>query len=190
MKLILLNSPPRSGKDTAARALADLMPGRTVNLKLSRFLKEATHGLYGLIEATGEVAAHDRFETTKDWPRDEFLRLTPRQAYIGVFENYLKIMHGEDILGRMLAPELARFRSNPIAVCVVTDVGRQEDVNALVPMAGEANTLLVELDREGTSWDTRKRVEFPGVRRVIIENNSTTDELKARLEAVWDWRSQ
>jgi len=111
MKILLLNGPPGSGKDHAARVIRDRYFGRVAITKFAKVLKERTHALYGLgetdpVEGTFKPYAHDEYENVKDTPLDEFLGLTPRQAYIGVSERYFKPMHGEQVFGKLLEPEL------------------------------------------------------------------------------------
>lgn len=130
--LILLNGPPRCGKDTSAKILRSLIPGAW-DFKLSRRLKEMTHGLYGIganIQGRWHwPAPHDWFEKRKDEPLPEFRGLTPRQAYIHVSEKYVKPVHGEGALGTWLAEEIAR---NPPAVATVSDSGFRAEAERLV----------------------------------------------------------
>ena len=130
--IILLNGPPRCGKDTSARMLQSLIPGAW-DFKLSKRLKEMTHGLYGIganVEGRWHwPAPHDWFEKRKDEPLAEFCGLTPRQAYIHVSEKYLKPVHGEGILGTWLAADIAE---NPPAVATVSDSGFRAEAERLV----------------------------------------------------------
>ena len=103
-KIILLNGPPRCGKDYAGNLLTG--PGARV-AKFAHVLKERTHAAYSILHR-GQPAPHDWFETTKDEPCGEFLGRTPREAYIAFSEQFMKPLHGVDIFGRLLLAELAK----------------------------------------------------------------------------------
>src|SRR5690349_14966217 len=86
-RLLLVNGPPRSGKDTVGAILREFFPGSIYETKMAKALKERTHALYNLLDPeTGRALRHDAFELVKDQPRDEFRGLTPRRAYIAVSE--------------------------------------------------------------------------------------------------------
>lgn len=145
MQIILLNGPPRSGKDTSAAHIRTLLGSR--DYKLSKRLKEMAHGLYGVLAPVDDfgrrcIAPHDWFEAKKDAPLAEFRGLTPRQAYIAVSERYVKPVHGGDSLGRWLAGDLAR--DNP-PVATVSDSGFRPELEALVRAFGAPSFLLVRL---------------------------------------------
>ena len=101
-RIIFLNGPPRSGKDYAGNFLKDEMPHAFV-AKFAAILKERVHTIYGLECELGLVRPHDFFEDYKDEPLDEFEGLTPRAAYIGFSERYIKPMHGDKQFGIWLA---------------------------------------------------------------------------------------
>ncbi len=85
-KIILVNGPPRSGKDTIGQLLCQRLP--LVLDKFARKLKEAAHALYGMPELP-----HDHFEACKDTPLEQFFGKSPRQVYIAVSETYFKPLH-------------------------------------------------------------------------------------------------
>lgn len=170
MTLFLLNGPPRSGKDTAARLLGQLLgEGTTTHAKLAKVLKERTHALYGLIGADGRPWDAGSFEARKEEPREEFLGLTPRQAYINVHELYLKPMHGPRILGDLLIRDLERSGSWTPHLAV-SDAGDDQQCLPLVERFGAENTVLVHLDRIGCQWDNRRRFVLPGIRTIQVDN--------------------
>jgi hypothetical protein len=190
--LILLNGPPRCGKDTAGEILAKRI-WRARTAKVSAELKRMTHRLYGVRGRQSSpfepavYAWHDHFEASKDEPRAEFLGLTPRKAYIAVSELLLKPLHGEDALGKMLARSI-----HPEGVLIVTDSGFRAEAEPLVAMAERA--MLVHVHREGCTFDGDSRDYWNwraphGPERSTIEvvNPGTLDGYERVLEGVIEW---
>jgi hypothetical protein len=181
--LILLNGPPRCGKDTAGEILAKRIPyARTA--KVSAELKRMTHRLYGL---RPELIQHDAFEASKDEPYEGFLCVTPRKAYIAVSELLLKPLHGDDALGKMLARSI-----HPEGVLIVTDSGFRAEAEPLVALA--ARTLLVHVHREGCTFEGDSRDYWNwraphGPERSVLEvvNPGTLDGYERVLEGVVEW---
>ena len=182
-KIILLNGPPRCGKDYAGNLLTG--PGARV-AKFAHVLKERTHAAYSILHR-GQPAPHDWFETTKDEPCGEFLGRTPREAYIAFSEQFMKPLHGVDIFGRLLLAELAKHEDDLV---IVTDSGFREEAEVLVKHYGAHNVRHVRLHREGRTFsgDSRGYIDLTdlGVDPIDVDNNSTGEELAQTLEAILD----
>jgi hypothetical protein len=197
--LILLNGPPRCGKDTAGALLAERIEsdGSVVwTEKVSRILKERTHALYGQVDRAGAPLPHDYFEQRKDAPLPEFLGRTPRQAYIAVSEKYLKPLHGEDVLGRMLADDIAKTLNDPAypkpRAVIVTDSGFRAEVEPLAAMA--ERVLLVHIHREGFTFEGDSRDYWnwraphgPERNTIEVVNPGTREGYARVLETVVGW---
>ena len=180
MTLILLNGPPRSGKDTVANMLCSMLP-ETSHWKLSGELKARTHAVYGVDRRDPE-----EFERTKDQPSLLFLGLSPRQAYIEMHERYLKPVHGPRILGELLLKNIMRsFPLEETENIVVSDAGDVEQCMPLVEAWRPKNTILVHLNREGCTWDNRVRFTLSGVRTVTLENSCDLPTLRSKLQAMF-----
>ena len=147
-KLVLLNGPPRCGKDTVGQMLVERLPGYRVD-KFARKLKDLCHCLYGICGLP-----HSHYELCKDEPRAEFLGLSPRQVYIGLSERYFKPMHGLDVFGRML---LEDYRSFDGPGLIITDCGFNDEVPPMIEHFGAASTLLVRLRRDGRDFSGDSR---------------------------------
>ena len=143
MKLLLVNGPPRSGKDTVGEIVLDLY-GATV-VKFSAILKNQTHALYGLTGEGGKPLHHSHFENCKDTALEAFMGLTPRQAYIEVSERYMKPVHGIDIYGKLLAQSIAGERG----VVAVTDSGFVEEAQRLARDTSPSEMLNFHINRPG-----------------------------------------
>ena len=107
-KILLLNGPPRSGKDT----IAEYLEGHGWHHgKFSKVLKERTHALYGMIDCP-----YDAFENVKDENLSVFFGITPREAYINTSEMLMKPVHGDDIWVRIFIQELEKVKKDYIVV--------------------------------------------------------------------------
>jgi len=161
-RLILLNGPPRCGKDLASEILCSYLGG--VPQKISKELKERTHAFYGLVGLDNKPVRHDYFETEKDTPQECFFGLTPRQAYIAMSENYIKPTHGDSWLGNVLARNIQRWDGmlRQERTHVVSDSGFRGEAEELVRAFGAENVLLVRISRPGYDFthDSRSYIDL------------------------------
>jgi len=148
---VLFNGPPRSGKDTAADYILQHAPFGH-KLKFSDTLKSGTHALYGLDTYV------NKYEDCKEQPHEDFLGLTPRQAYIDVSEKFMKPQHGKDVFGRILAQRIKRSDANLI---LVPDSGFLDEALPVIDLLGIENVLLLRIKRGGTSFANDSRSYWP-----------------------------
>ena len=176
MTLFLINGPPRSGKDSAATCLAQLLLGYSLShWKLADELKVRCHAMYRLTDSTGRPWRAEFYESNKEVPSDDFLGLSPRAAYIAFHERYLKPVHGPRILGELLVENMSRSLYFDSKYLVVSDAGDAEQCAPLLELCGADHTVLIHLSRAGFPWsDNRVRFDLPGVRTVEVENPGTT----------------
>lgn len=168
MKILLINAPPRAGKDTLGRAIverADKEKADEVWTAIRKFafeLKTATHRLYGIQPGGHPWHGAEQFENSKDIPNDKFFGLTPRQAYIAVSEKLMKPMHGKDIFGKLLANSMAA-NAGIEDLSIITDSGFVEEAQVLIDRFGVDNVVLVQLHREGFDFsnDSRSYIKLP-----------------------------
>lgn len=151
--LVILNGPPRAGKDHAARAIAGaLFPrsssylGRPVEIRrISDELKNYTHARYGL-----KGIAADHFESTKDVPSPHFAGLTPRQAYIETSETDIKVRFGESALGDFMAESLlAQAESgdaDPATLYLLPGAGCWPEVEPVAALFDPDRILLLRIE--------------------------------------------
>lgn len=160
--IVLLNGPPRSGKDTAFRAIKKFMP-YAQELKFTSYVKQETHRLYG-IECEEET-----YEILKDVPLPEFKMLTPRQAYIKRSLE-LRSEYGEDVVARNF---VSRLRKAPSPFIVNSDIGTDLEAELVLSEVGPLNILCLQIEREGHSFasDCRSYVNLKGVDCRRIRND-------------------
>lgn len=182
MKVVLLNGPPRCGKDTAARALTTLFRS-AVRIGFADHLKVATHAAYGLFDDDGRPLPYAYFETVKDEPTSKFFGLTPRAAYIAHSETYMKAHHGQRVFGTLWC-RAARRAEAPIVV--VPDSGFSEEASEVVDNFGARNVLLIRIERPGCTFagDSRSYIGLPSVTQHQMVNSLTPVAFGLAVETV------
>lgn len=175
-KIILLNAPPRAGKDTAAIYIADKY--YFTHLKFAGILKQRTHSLYGFNDQP-----IDFYEDCKDTPHDDFLGLTPRQAYINVSEKYFKPIHGQDVFGHFLKKEILSSSSNYF---IISDSGFWNEAQVLIDTFGVDNVYLIRIAKNNCSFDndSRSYIFLKNVYTEVIENNSTIYSFYLQIDKI------
>ena len=179
-KVILLNGPPRCGKDTLAEAMWNFNPS-VFQEKFAAPLKEHAPQLYG-------VSRHDwknNYDTPaqKDMPQSVFLGKSARQIQIALSETFYKPLHGSDVFGRLLVSRVSRLPklSGGPRIVVVSDSGFRDEAEAVVNHFGAEHTFLVRLYRTGSSYDGDSRgyirLADMGVREIEYSNQSGVDVL-------------
>ncbi len=153
-KIILFNSPPGAGKDFSALVVLRNFKNAVMD-KFARILKERTHALYGFPDRDMYY-----YEDCKEIPNDDFLGLTPRQAYINVSEVYFKPVHGKRVFGELLAKELDKSDSDIIAI---SDSGFVEEAEVLIEKYGANNVKLIRIHRDECDFsnDSRSYITLP-----------------------------
>ena len=177
-RVVLLNGPAGSGKDALAHMLVDNLD--FCHLKVTGNHKERVHALYGMPDA-----GYDYFEGHKDEKRPEFYGLTPRQAYIRVWEDYFKPMHGENFLIDELISDIDNSEYERF---VVSDIGFDRECKALINYYA-LDSGVFKIMRPGIQYDmndTRSYVSSSAVElkvsaqpggkapSVVDQNRSTT----------------
>ncbi len=191
MRLILLNGPPRSGKDTALGIIAKnekaLNLGMVRHIMMAEPLKDACHSFMGTRPENDKAKDLSMPFTEKTW----------RQFYIAMSETCAKPFFGVDIFGRIAAEQM----NNPTHTYVVSDAGFHEEVVPMVRKAGGRNTLLVNLSRPGTSFanDSRGYLHVDHIERLTnsrveqcqIDNRHTLEMYEAELVMrIEQWRTK
>ncbi len=167
MRIILLNAPPRAGKDTVANIICSAYP-KARHLKLSYNLKNICHKIYNLDVKT------EHFDDKKDIPSKVFLGKTPREIYIQFSELYMKAIHGENIWYKLLYKEIMNDKKSDIFV--ISDLGFQKEYDNFLQDFGEMVSL-IKISRDGCDFknDSRGYVEGKGKIYELTNNSSLCD---------------
>ena len=179
-KIILLNAPPGAGKDFAANYLANNINNCKLD-KFARVLKERTHALYGFPNRSWNY-----YEDCKDVSNKDFLKLTPRQAYINVSEQYFKPIHGKRVFGELLLQDLQKCSEEIIAI---SDSGFLEEAEVLIEKYGEDNVLLIQIHRDGYTFkgDSRDYILLDQCKSHWVINEGDKTFATTILDLVLDW---
>lgn len=188
MKIILLNGPPRAGKDTISDIIAHEYGCGSAQLKFAQALKEGVHALLGLRDEFDFPLAHDAFEDRKDEPLDEFFGLTPRAFYIEASENLMKPVAGNTAFGRILARRIEALEEAQPEVVLVSDSGFRAEAEELVNRFGADAITLVRVRREGHDFtgDSRSYINLSdlGVETLDVWNDGDVEDLYPALHEV------
>jgi hypothetical protein len=146
MKTILLNGPPRSGKNTAANMLADVLTNSAI-IGFSHHLKRMTHGVY--FGRDGWEMDPDAFDGCKDVPQPMLSGMSWRQAYIFYSEKVIKPLHGKEWFGSQF---VKAAQASGADIVVVPDSGFVQEAERTVREFGAANVRLCRLYKDGCSF--------------------------------------
>lgn len=201
-KIILLNGPPSSGKDTAAKHIRQLAqhdtiharepfrdglgvpyPGTRVALdRLSMPIKRAFAATMGLpITDDGDVQP---WESQKEVPIPDF-GISYRQWQIDFSESFLK-KYNPAIFGILLAHQIERRFTKGIAnLMVIPDAGFQIEIDVLYQIFNPADILLVRCHRPdfGFQGDSRSYVRAPAGCATFDPINELQHEYLGQIEA-------
>lgn len=158
MVVILLNGPPRSGKDTLANYI-EKKYGFT-HLQIKEILVQTTVKLFDISRELWD----DKYESHKEVKLDylsifrggpfagETFKFTPREALIYVSEHVLKPVYGEGIFGKVIANRIEKDENY-----IISDSGFDKEVIEIVEKVGEKNVFLIKLSRRGHSFANDSR---------------------------------
>ena len=173
--IILLNGPPKSGKDTAAEFVVKHV-NRTTHYKLSRPLKQAVHRIFDI---SGEMVKH--FEANKEAISPHLLGTSYRKAQIDVF-HMLESEFGGDVLARLFIRYLKK--NDASKHIVVSDCGRTPEAQALVSHFGRDKVAIIGLYRPDCSFegDIREYVKTNCERHATIDNEFDLDIFEEQVK--------
>lgn len=175
MKIILLNGPPRSGKDTAAKYIVDKYKAR--HYSFANVLKSGCHAFLGLSNNP------NTYESCKDTPLPEFMGYTPRQFYIKFSEECIKPVFGKDFFGRCFVNWIDNNVFDDKTI-IISDCGFNSEVLPLLNRFGAHNISIIQLERGGFDFrnDSREYVSPPNVKIHRIVNNGSHEEFYERID--------
>jgi hypothetical protein len=174
--LIMLNGPPRSGKDTAAKIIMKYLDS-VKHYKLSRPLKNGVLEIFGINHS-------DRLylEEFKDEPAAMLLGDTYRKTQIDLYLHLEKV-YGGKILAQLAILNLNANRTTKHVV--ISDAGKTEEAQMMIAQYG--NTCrLIQLKRPGCTFDNdiREYVDVKCEKQVWIDNKYDLELFDAQIRKV------
>lgn len=179
MKIILLNGPPRSGKDTASLAIEEFLdvsnlpviheklawPNKAAFAAVWRARMDEDFNVEFYEEHKGEIVPE--------------IGVSFRQFQIDFSEAFMKPRYGQNIFAKLLVGRIMRDRISDNQFVVVSDCGFQIEVDALIASQLFTDVLLIRCRREGCTYegDSRQYVYLngkPGV-ECDLQNSGTLD---------------
>lgn len=152
MYVVGFNGPPRSGKDTAARMLREVVESRhdipVMEASLSMPLRRIAYAMCGW---SGEFDGPD-YEAFKERFFPQFGK-DGRHVMIDVSESFLKQVYGQAIMAEMLIFDIGNFDG----LLLIRDYGFQCEAAPLQATFGTRNVYCVQVQRPGTSFDNDSR---------------------------------
>lgn len=198
-KVILLNGPPSSGKDTAAIILSNfiggkssrssLTPYRVRMLKFADPLKRAAHALYGIPQSC-EYFEREFGNIWKNEPQAEFFGEKPRDVYVGLSEDFAKLRNGgKRHFGKIAARSVSLEKHDNCFI--FSDSGFAEEAIPVIEAAGIANVIVYQLERPGCNFSSDSRgyiareliQQFPKLRVQEIPNIGDKMLFRTMLQA-------
>lgn len=173
MRVILLNGPPRAGKDTIGEMLVQSIP-RTVAVKFAQPIIDYMFKVHGI--RMSDVA--------KDEAHPNLCGRTPRQVAIHYSEKMCKPLFGQDYFGHEAVKQMQKLPKG-IDTAVFTDSGF---VNEAVPVLKAATSMMVvRIHRRSCTFHGDSRSYWPvwpsGVAKEVEFDNDAED-LKALMTKV------
>ena len=174
--IILLNGPPRSGKDTAGHYLHTRYG--FYREKFAQPIRDWACLFFGIADSEIEDLKHVEMLGGR----------TLRQWMISYSEDFLKKNGGPYIFGELLLNRLEPGNvGNTIGAIAtkvaITDSGFREEGEVVVNHYGRENVHLIQIHRPGCSFkgDSRSYIELPGIEPIIIHNDGNIWDFKRKL---------
>jgi hypothetical protein len=157
MKIVIMNGPPGSGKDEATNYIVTKYH-TAFHFSFKRRLVDLTQALYG-------VSKWDWFNwytrEGKELPRAELGGKSCREALIFVSEKVVKPNFGSQYFGKQEANFISFALERDYDIAVSSDGGFQEEVYPLIDKFGKENIYVIQLHRDGCSYENDSRNYLP-----------------------------
>lgn len=181
-KIFLLNAPPRAGKDTAAAHLVEYFGGELV--KFAAPLKRGAAAIF----CGGDKALFDSYDTPekKDTKCEQFLGKSCREVQINISEKFMKLIHGTEVFGNLLAKEI---ENSPQELFFISDSGFAPEAEVLAQKFGAENITLIRIHRDGYDYsgDSRSYINLDHLAITtydVINPNDDVNTFFSRLREI------
>ena len=176
MRTFLLNGPPRVGKDTAGKLLAQMLGGTTA--KFAAPLKMATHAMMAMLRGDKRIAPVEHYDDCKDEPHEDFFGRTPREVYIEVSERLCKPLFGDGFFGDLMIQRLDALTEKGVTDVVITDSGFEAEAEAV--KAYSKVSYVLQMHRDDLDFEGDSRGYLAGYDSAV-NNSGNTASLRTSL---------
>lgn len=184
-KIVILNSPPRSGKDTTADGLV------LNNLWYIAYFKKHLIHLALTVSGVSVEDWDERYQEQKDLPWHLLGGLSQRQFLIKISEDWVKPTFGAEYFGNFLVADINKGSQLNDNVFIIPDGGFEEEVIPLIRFFGEENILILQWGRGGRTFknDSRDWIRgFPSITQPLPKNNGYIQDHINRVEGcILNW---
>lgn len=156
MKIILLNGPPSSGKDTVALWLGKYYYDNGFNVITEKFakpLKGMAAGLFGWEVSSPE---YDYYFETREGKAEIIpgTDITYRQLLIDISEDFIKPRFGKEAFGKLMVQRIIDkiSKGSNLEYVVISDCGFIEEVRPLLDYFDPFNIHVIHLYRDGATF--------------------------------------
>ena len=183
--LIIMNAPPRAGKDTLSGYLVTELRENSQNIHHVGFKS----GLEMVVKAMLQVAGISwaqweiLYEKHKDEPLEALGGMSPRQLYIHASETLMKPIFGKSVFSnyllRICETHQRQAYRNTQCVFLCSDGGFAEELKTVVH-GFQGKVFVLQWESEGCSFSNDSRcklnpIDFPTVQFVQLPENYRDD---------------
>ena len=180
-RLIFVNGPPRSGKDTFFDVASEF------GGVLYKMTEPSDLALKAFLRLTDEEYKVWREERKSDlYIKGNIIGVAFRQLLINISEEFAKPSLGNSVFGELAVPRVLELLGQDSVV--ITDCGFQDEVRPIIrevhAQSPETEIHAVKVFREGCEWDSREEVNFKefGITAYSL-HNIDLDHYKAMVRA-------
>lgn len=169
-RVVFINGPAGSGKDTAATILVREYEAR--HYKMAWPLKKALGAFFDL----NHEQYNELFETpAKEQPAPLLYNDVPRQALISLSEEWAKQRYDNTVFGRLAIRYIKHPTSSPFTC--ISDSGFRSECEPIVKWLGPKNCLVIQLSGRGTTYegDSRGYLDLSDIGVTIAEIRNDYD---------------
>jgi len=172
---VVLNAPAGSGKDTVAEHFSE------------HHHKEFKASLFDIAKSVAQISDKRWNELysreLKEQPTDELFGRSPREHMIHTSEKLIKPVYGNDYFGKALC------RSLEDGINIISDGGFKDEIQFLIDELGSENVLIIQIYRDGCSFDndSRNYVDDVSCDVIGLNNNSTLNNLFNTIDNIIKW---
>ena len=181
-KIIVLNSPPNSGKDTVADYISSNYGFKKIQYKdfsvklMLEFFKVEENFFYT------ELYTRENKEKPSEFFKIKDKFLSPREALIYFSEEIIKKNFGKDYFGKLLAKSLKRDTNY-----IISDAGFNSEITALLEFFSEDEIYILQIHRLDCDFskDSRDYITLPRIEKQTLLNNGSLKELFNKVDLLF-----